>query len=269
MTPKEMQLELEKMHNKNQMMPRIRDVFINAPNNVFVQQMQSKEIPVPFGLDLLAQIALHKRADIATLVGTLRRHCSTLNEVVDLIMKSAVAGLINYDRNLDVFIVKFGIPAEVQAELDRFQYPLPMLIKPHKLKKNTDSAYLLPMGSLILKNNHHEEDIVLDHLNRLNAIPLQINIDVVNKVKNSWKDLDRRKEGESTEEHQKRIRAFQKYDRCAKDMLNKLNAVSDVVYITNKYDKRGRTYSQGYHFSPQGNSWNKATVLFYNKEVIE
>jgi DNA-directed RNA polymerase len=39
-------------------------------------------------------------------------------------------------------------------------------------------------------------------------------------------------------------------------------------YMTHKYDKRGRTYSQGYHINPQGNDWNKAVIEFADKEVI-
>jgi DNA-directed RNA polymerase len=38
--------------------------------------------------------------------------------------------------------------------------------------------------------------------------------------------------------------------------------------MTHKYDKRGRTYSQGYHIQPQGSDWNKAVIEFADKEIV-
>ncbi len=44
---------------------------------------------------------------------------------------------------------------------------------------------------------------------------------------------------------------------------------SNVFHMTHKYDKRGRTYSQGYHVNYQGNPWNKACIEFADKEVVD
>ena len=41
-----------------------------------------------------------------------------------------------------------------------------------------------------------------------------------------------------------------------------------TFYLTHAYDKRGRTYAQGYHVSYQGNDWNKACVQFGRAEAL-
>ena len=39
-------------------------------------------------------------------------------------------------------------------------------------------------------------------------------------------------------------------------------------YLTHKYDKRGRTYCQGYHVSYQGNTYRKAILQLADKELV-
>ena len=39
--------------------------------------------------------------------------------------------------------------------------------------------------------------------------------------------------------------------------------------LNHKYDKRGRTYCQGYHVNYQGTPWNKAVVEFSHKEITK
>ena len=40
------------------------------------------------------------------------------------------------------------------------------------------------------------------------------------------------------------------------------------IYLTHKYDKRGRVYCQGYYISYQGTDWNKAVIELSNKEIV-
>ena len=87
-------------------------------------------------------------------------------------------------------------------------------------------------------------------------------------IQNQWKGLDKIRDGETKMDLDKRRKAFQKYDRNSKVVLELLTMISDKFYLTHRYDKRGRTYAQGYHVNPQGNSWNKAIINFANKEVI-
>jgi hypothetical protein len=263
------QRELEKLYNKNQVHSRIKAQFIECKELDFIGHMESQGIPRDFGLDLLVQMALHKRCSLPTLVGIMLKHTNTPQQACDLILKAALADLIDWAPDLKVFVVKFTISADVQEEIDRFQFPLPMVVRPAKIKANNQTGYLTSGGSIILKNNFHEDDVCLDHINRVNRIKFTINHDVVRLVKNEWRNLDKPKEGETREDFDRRKRAFEKYDRTARDVMNIITKHSEEFYLTHKFDKRGRTYCQGYHVNYQGAAWNKAVVQFANKELAE
>jgi hypothetical protein len=94
-------------------------------------------------------------------------------------------------------------------------------------------------------------------------------MDVVTFIRNQWRNLDKLKEGETHQEFEKRKRAFEKYDKSAKHVIKLITGVTNVFYLTHRYDKRGRTYCQGYHVNYQGTAWNKACVEFAQKELIE
>ncbi|AVO23106.1 RNA polymerase 1 [Xanthomonas phage RiverRider] len=259
------QQKLEELYSKNQLIPRVKAEF-NKP--IFIDHMKMYNVPEDFGLNLLVQIALHKRADLKTLIGLLRPFANhNAQAVADLLDVCINIGLVHFDSDRDQFIVRFEVPEEVQQELDRFQFPLPMVIEPLKVNHNMQSGYVTKHGSIILRNNHHNDDVCLDHINRLNKIPFKIDETVSRLVKNQWRNLDKPKEGESKEEFQKRVRAFQKYDRVAHDVLGLLTQEGNQFYLTHKYDKRGRTYCVGYHVSYQGAPWNKAVIALVNEEI--
>ena len=264
----EHQVQLEKLFNKNQLMPRLRSEFENCEEFDFKAYFEANGVPGKFGIDVLAQMALRKRADFQTLVGCLRYHCKTAQEVADLIIKCAELDVIDYSGQLEIFIVKMEVSSDVQAELDRFQYPLPMVVEPRELTSNMSGGYLLTDSSVILKNNHHDDDVCLDHLNRMNKVKLQLNMDVATMIENSWSNLDKCKEGETRKDYEKRVRAFKKYDETARDVMAVLLHESDTFNLTHKYDKRGRTYCQGHHVTYQGNAWNKAIIEFADEEIV-
>lgn len=267
------QVELEKLFNKNQTLSRIRREFTECDDFDFPKYIDHMAIPVDFGLDLLVQIALHKRADLSTMVGLLRHHfkdaSSPAQSCADMLLKAAMADLVTWNAAYQQFIVIYTISQDVQDELDRFQFPLPMVIPPRTVRKNTDNGYVLGAGSLLLRDNHHNDDICLDHINRVNQIPLAIDHDTATMIKNRWRNLDKAKEGESREDFEKRKRAFEKYDRTTKDVIAELGDHSGRFYLTHKYDKRGRTYCQGYHVNYQGAPWNKAVICLADKEHVE
>lgn len=263
----EHQKHLEYLFSKNQLHSRIKAEFSN-PEQGFTPHMEEQGIPIDFGLDVLVQMALHKRANLQTMVGILYHHFDNGQETADMLLKAAEADLMDWAPDLKLFIVRFTISDAVQAEIDRFQFPLPMVVEPRKITNNRSSGYLLNQTSVILNDNHHEDDVCLDHLNRVNKVRYAINDRVVKMVKNSWRNLDKPKEGETDEKFTRRQRAFEKYDSTAKDVMETLGAHSDHFYLTHRYDKRGRVYCMGYHVNYQGNAWNKAVVEFAEKEII-
>ncbi|AHC93967.1 hypothetical protein CH29_gp14 [Achromobacter phage JWAlpha] len=264
----DLQKQLEVHFSNNQLIRRMRKEFSDCKNPDFVGFFNHMGWNENFCLDALVQIALHKRADLKTMIGTLRHHFATAQHVADGLLELAKNDLFDWDPQLEIFIVKFGISEEVQHEIDKYQYPLPMVVQPQVLKNNKQSGYITTQGSVILKKNHTDDDVCLDHLNRMNRIPLSINADTVRMVQNKWKGLDKIKDGETREDFEKRKRAFDKYQRTAYEVMDIMMQCGNEFYLTHKYDKRGRTYAQGYHCNYQGTPWNKAVLEFADKEII-
>lgn len=261
------QIELERLFSKNQLIQRVKAEFTECPIFNFKQYFKEQLIPEDFGFSLLVQMALHRRADMSTMIGCLRHHCKSGQECADLLLKSAMADLVDWSPTLHIFIVKLTISADVQADIDRFQYPLPMVVEPKEVKSNTDSGYFLNNSSIILKHNHHDDDVCLDHINRMNRVKFTINFNTATMIRNQWRNLDKPKEGETREDFERRVRAFNKYDKTAKGVIETLIEHGNEFHFTHKYDKRGRTYCQGHHANYQGTPWNKAVIEFSSTEI--
>lgn len=264
-----MQIEMEKLFHKNQLHDRIRREFTESNIN-FRAAFDEAGIPHEFGYDLMVQMVLHKRANLATLVGILRKHFGgDLQKTADMILEAAKADVMDWSNPLEVFIVRFDITEDVKDEIDTYQYPLPLIVEPKEVRNNMDNGYYTSKGSVILRNNHHEDDVCLDYLNRANKVKLRVNSDTVAFIHNEWANLDKPKPGEDRQDFLKRKKAFEKYDRTAKEVFQHLDTTGGEFYLTHKYDKRGRVYCQGYHTTYQGNDWNKATIEFAHGEPLE
>jgi hypothetical protein len=266
----EFQIDMEQLFNKNQLIPRISAEFKKCDDFDFLAHMKDHKVPQDFGVALLVQMVLHKRATLPTLVGALRHHFNgNCQKTTDELLRAVEADLVDWNPTTRQFIIKFGISQDVQDEIDRYQFPLPMVVAPLKLESNKDTGYYTGKGSVILRHNHTEDDVCLDHLNSLNSMKLRVNQDVATTVKNRWKNLDKAKPDETPDEFQKRVKAFEKYNRTAFDVMHHLGlAGGGECYLTHKYDKRGRTYCQGYSVTYQGTPWNKAMIEFAEGEVV-
>ena len=265
----QVQIDMEKLFHKNQLHPRIKAEFTSA-DLPFRDVMVKHGLDPQFGFDLLVQMVLHKRAGLPVLVGILRKHFKGDNQATaDALLLACQIDLVDWNPATKQFIVKYDITQDVQDDLDRYQFPLPMIVEPRELKTNNDTGYYTSRNSVILKNNHHDADVCLDHLNQMNRVKLTLNNDVAAFIENSWRNLDKPKPGEDRKDYQKRVKAFEKYNRTAYDVMAHLEITGGEFYLTHKVDKRGRTYCQGYHCSYQGNDYNKACIQFANQEVVE
>lgn len=265
----EHQLLLEQLYDKNQLFPRIREAFSQSQQIDFKSIFKEHQIPEKFGLDLLAQMAVRKRAEPSVLIGVLRHHTGDSQETAALLERAVEANLVDYYCREERFVVVYEISSRLQEELDRFQYPLPMVVPPREIKCNLDSGYLTRKASVILADNYHEEDVCLDHLNRMNAIPLSLDLDVAETIQNRWRNLDRKKPDEDWDSYRARKKAFEKYNRISRNVFEILLQEGNRIYLTHRYDKRGRTYCMGFHVSYQGNDWNKAIIQFFHKEKLD
>ena len=265
------QKELESLFSKHQVMPFLRQI---CEDRGYPETLKELGLPVEFGIQLLSHMMLCKRANIVTLVGILRHHftdseeASAVQQCTEMLCKAVDVDAVNFDAQMMVFIVEHDIKKQEQQQLDQFQYPLPMIEHPEPVTNNKETGYQTIPGSLLLKNNHHDQDICLDHINRMNSIPLSVNPDVVAFVQNQWARLDKPKPDELYQDFKKRQKAFKKYDAASRDVIDGLVAAGNHFWLTHKYDKRGRTYCQGYHVSTQGNDWNKAVIEFAEGEKL-
>lgn len=263
------QAQLELLYSKYQTQGCIAQEFLEAGIEA---QLEAVNIPLAFGLDLLVQLVLHKRANIPTLVGMLKRHFddqeNPAQACTDMILKACEEDLADWDEFTQTVVMLYNITPDVQAKIDQFQFPLPMIEPPQPVTNNKQTGYLTIKKSILLRNNHHDEDVCLDHINRANQTPLAVNADVVAFVQNRWKNLDKPKPGESREKFLSRKKAFAKYDRVSREVIDALLAQGNRFWLTHRYDKRGRVYCTGYHATYQGNDWSKAIIEFADKEVL-
>lgn len=265
----QLQIDLENLFAKNHTMTRIKEEFRRPEVQ---EHCEAWEVPYAFALDFMTSLVLHRRANMSVLVGILhKKHfgytTKDLQACCDMVILATQAGFARFDPIGMDFVLVADITDDTHLDLERFQYPMPMIVPPTELTDNRQTGYLTIGGSCILKDNHTDDDICLDHLNRSNQVALTLNADTARLVKNKWKNLDKKKPGETQKEYQDRVRAFQKYDANSREVLELLFINDGPIYFTYAYDKRGRTYARGYHANPQGNPWSKACLEFSNQEV--
>ena len=153
--------------------------------------------------------------------------------------------------------------------INQYQYLPPMVVPPRPVKDNKGSGYLsIKWDSLILKNNHHELDICLDNINRFNSVAFALDDRVIRNIRDNRKHLDSPKSEETHDEWQARVESFLKMERESMKVFAMLINEGNRFYLTHKYDKRGRTYCQGYHVSYQGNTYRKAILQLADKELV-
>lgn len=263
------QIELEQLFNNNQTIKRlVKEYGIKEIQSI----AEKNNLDVNFVLNMLAHIYVHKQANLSTMIGLLKNHFKTLQECADALYKAAEINLINWYPKREIFGEAISLPSYIAEEINKYQFPLPLIIHPKKVKRNKDTGYFSEFteyGSIILNGHYHEFDVNLDHINRINSVKLSLNSAIAHKIKNNWKNINARKASESDNDYHKRLKNFVKYNKATYDIINGMVMLGNCIYITNKYDKRGRCYAVGYHINPQGNCWNKATIEFYNKEKVK
>lgn len=257
------QNNLETLYSKHQLLPTLREEF-----SVIADQCP-EESHRPFLCDMLAQICLHRQADPPTMVGILSPKYGTPQQVADRLLLAAELDYIDYHEDTGNFMVKYDVSEDVQTLLDRYQYPLPMICKPTLIEDNFHTGYHTIFGLVILNGSKYfaNLDVCLDHLNRMNAVPLVLDFGVIRSNEGKYiKPI--RKEGESYDDFRKRLKQAAMFYDVSVKVMEGIAELSPVLYLTHKYDRRGRCYASGYHINPQGTDYNKAVLQLYHKEVL-
>lgn len=258
MSQKEVQKELEDLHNKNLLWNK---VFTEIKSDKDLMALiESTNSDKAIAIKAIAYLAVFKRVDIATLIAMLfKPSTNNLDYVCREVEKLFTNKLVNFDHNENKFIVKFELEDEVQKEIDAFQYPLPLVVKPKLLKHNFSSAYYKKQKqSVLLNKKTSTKDVDLEHLNLMNQTAFTINLDVLKKVVNSWSPS-----GKWT------YRQINRFNEGAKIHQEIMINTGNKFYFSHRYDYRGRTYCEGYYLNYQGNDYCKSILELANKELIE
>jgi hypothetical protein len=253
----ETQKNLEELFNRNQLMDVLRQQFSPLTED-------------PFQLDVLCQIYLHKQADVPTMVGLFSPKWGEPEDVGKMLIEAVEADLLDFDIETERFIVKYTLTNDVEEILARYQFPLPMVVRPLKVQNNTmGSGYFDTRGRIVLNGSDifDETDQCLDHINRANSVALTLNLDVVASEEGN-KIIPKRKVGEGFEDYRKRVKQAETFYDHSLDVMKGLTALGNEFWLTHKYDRRGRCYAVGYHVNSQGTDYNKAVLDLAKKEII-
>lgn len=251
------QKDLEELFGRNQLMDVLRDQFSPLTED-------------PFFIDVIIQIYLHKQADVPTMVGLFSPKWGTPQDVAERLIEAVEEDMLDFDMNTERFSLKYGISKDVEDMLARYQFPLPMVVRPNKVTNNRmGSGYFDKRGSVVLNSSNifDEEDVCLDHINRANSVALTLNMDVVASAEGNMIVPDRNI-GESFEDYRKRKKQAQVFYETSLEVMKGLMALGNEFWLTHKYDRRGRSYCVGYHVNSQGTDYNKAVLELSKGEII-
>jgi len=254
------QADLELLFSKHQLLDVLVEQFSEISDDEFTQAA-------------LAQIYLHKQADVPTMVGVLSPKWGEPQEVADMLIQLCEDDLMTYDVEAMRFIMEYEISLDVQEMLERYQYPLPSITKPIPIGENkgsqTNTGYQTIKASPILNGSNvfNGMDLCLEHLDRANSVALELNLGVMTSEQGKPMPVVRKKDEDFTD-FKKRKRQHDIFYSATADVMDTLLALSDEVYLTHKFDRRGRTYSCGYHVNTQGTDYNKAVLGLKNKELV-
>lgn len=260
----QLQEDLETIYSKYQLLPVLREQFEEAVADVTDEDWKK------FLIDVMVQIYLHRQADPVTMVGVLHPKHGEPQEIADKLLLAAEQDYIDYDDVKERFSVVLNVTDDIVELLDRYQYPLPMVMKPEEVKDNRSTGYHTIKNPVVLNGSPYfnDKDMCLDHLNRANSVALSLDFDVIKSPEGRF-IMPKRKVGEDFEEHRKRLRQANIFYDTSIRVMEELSELSDELWLTHRFDRRGRCYASGYHVNTQGTDYNKAVLQLATKELIE
>lgn len=196
-----------------------------------------------------------------------------LAEVFLMAVKSSTFVKIEHKKDEIFFKPTIEIEKNTEAKIKSLGHPLPMLYAP-KVKNNkrigfqTNSTSMISGGAL----KYHEEDICLDHFNRLNSTCYQVELRLGLVVEPQFDATPKIKDDGTYEEKweiDERFAGFQRMKYEIPQKVDIMNKMGNRFYIPHYADSRIRTYSKQYHFNYQGMKFIKGMVQFAHKEIIK
>lgn len=186
---------------------------------------------------------------------------TTMAEFLAVLCETDMFEIFKFDRMGSLYLYhNLALPEDLVEFIQNCEYLPPMLCKPLELEHNRASGYLTHEDSLILGNgNHHNGDICLDVLNIVNSVQCSLDTEFLSTVEEQPKKKP---------EDAQQLRNWNAFKKQSHEFYKLMVSQGNAFYFTNKWDKRGRMYAQGYHMSPQGAAYKKAMLELTNKEII-
>lgn len=208
---------------------------------------------------------------------------TTVAELLAVLCVTDAFDITKDDRQASLMVVsRIPLSEQLVEYIAHSEYLPPMLCEPLELKHNFSSGYLTHNDSLVLgKGNHHDGDLCLDVLNTLNKVAFKLDTDFLSRVEEEPSEITPEKikdkslkkgkwmsDAMAMERAQLAMENWDDFKAQSYNFYHLLATRGNRFYFTNKVDKRGRIYSQGYHLSPQGASFKKAMLELANEEIV-
>lgn len=186
----------------------------------------------------------------------------TVAEILAVLCETDVFDIEKAGRQDSLYIVsRMQLPDDLIEAIERSMYMPPMVCHPKPVTDNFTGPHLTFKEGLILgKGNMHEGDICLDVINLQNSIELQLAEDFLNTVEET---------PNSPPENMEQARMWKQFKAESYRVYKLLINQGNRFWLTNKVDKRGRLYAQGYHVTSQGTSFKKAIIELANEEIVD
>jgi len=187
---------------------------------------------------------------------------TTVAEIVAILCMTDAFDIQKANKQASLVIVsRIPLSKETIRFIENSKYLPPMVCEPKHLENNYQSGYLTHNDSLILGHgNHHDGDICLDVINKVNRVALKLDTGFLCKVEEVPTYLL-----DTTE----KAELWNIYRGQCYEMYKLLAKSDNKFFLTHKVDKRGRLYAQGYHVTTQGTSFKKASIELANEETVE
>lgn len=260
----DIQKDLEVVFSKHQLRDVIRAQFAE------LSEEHPEESEQEFVNEVLSLIFMYRQATPDMMVGALFPKFGNPQDIADALMILVEEDYLDFDSNTNKFSIVYDIDDATKEQLALYQYPMPMVVPPLKVTDNFSTGYMTIKLPVILNDGCKDRarDVCLDHLNRMNSVPLVLDIHTIESIEASYKDPVRKPEEDFSEYEKRRKQARIFYDESTV-VMEGIVELSDEFWMTHRYDRRGRTYASGYHINTQGTDAHKAVIQLKNKELVK
>lgn len=223
-------------------------------------------------IEIFVTVAYSQRPELFTGVTARVAHHLNLSDKRDSIMTVAeIVGVLCYTGAFTIFKENpqssmmlqshLELPSSIVNAIQRSIYMPPMVCQPEEVTNNFESGHRTFNDCLVLgKGNGHTGELCLDVINQQNSVALKLDLDFLCDVEEEPTfDID------SEEKYQN----WMQFKRESYGIYELIAKQGNEFWLTNKVDKRGRLYSQGYHINTQGTAFKKAMIEFAQEEFVK